>query len=73
MPLPAILYLTQATVIWSQFARKAGEGVRESNAYCVLPEWLTNLFLFIIVKFEKLLYSPDLKLALIFLVTKVLQ
>ena len=36
-------------------------------------EWLTCLLLFIIVEFEKLLYSPDLKMVLIFLVTKVFQ
>ena len=36
-------------------------------------EWLTCLFLFIIVEFEKVLYSPDLKMVLIFLVTKVFE
>ena len=36
-------------------------------------EWLTCLLLFVIVEFEKLLYSPDLKMVLIFLVTKVFQ
>ena len=36
-------------------------------------EWLTCLFLFIMVEFEKVLYSPDLKMVLIFLVTKVFQ
>ena len=36
-------------------------------------EWLTCLFLFITVEFEKVLYSPDLKIVLIFLVTKVFQ
>ena len=36
-------------------------------------EWLTSLFLFIMVEFEKVLYSPDLKMVLIFLVTKVFQ
>ena len=36
-------------------------------------EWLNCLFLFIMVEFEKVLYSPDLKMVLIFLVTKVFQ
>ena len=36
-------------------------------------EWLASLLLFIIVEFEKVLYSPDLKMVLIFLVTKVFQ
>ena len=36
-------------------------------------EWLTCLFLFIMVEFEKGLYSPDLKMLLIFLDTKVFQ
>ena len=36
-------------------------------------KWLTSLFLFIMVEFEKVLYSPDLKMVLIFLVTKVFQ
>ena len=36
-------------------------------------EWLTCLFLFIMVEFEKLLYSPELKMVHIFLVTKVFQ
>ena len=34
-------------------------------------EWLTRIFLFKMVKFEKVLYSPNLKMVLIFLVTKV--
>ena len=36
-------------------------------------EWLTCLVLFIMVEFEKVLYSPNLKMVLIFLVTKVFQ
>ena len=36
-------------------------------------EWLTCLFLFIMVEFEKVLCSPNLKMVLIFLVTKVFQ
>ena len=34
-------------------------------------EWLTCLFLFIMVEVAKLLCSPDLKMVLVFLVTKV--
>ena len=36
-------------------------------------EWLTSLLLFIMVEFEKVLYSPDFKMVLIFLVMKVFQ
>ena len=36
-------------------------------------EWVTRLFLFIMVEFERVLYSLDLKMVLIFLVTKVFQ
>ena len=37
-------------------------------------EWLTSLLLFImVVEFEKVLYSPDFKMVLIFLVMKVFQ
>ena len=47
--------------------------MRENNAYCFLLRMAHLLTLFIIVEFEKLLYSPDLKMVLIFLVTKVFQ
>ena len=61
------------TIFWG--SRAIGGGVRENNAYCFLlwSEWLTCLFLFIMVEFEKVLYSPDLKMLLIFLVKKVFQ
>ena len=36
-------------------------------------EWLTCLFLFTMVEFEKVLYILDLKIVLIFLVTKLFQ
>ena len=36
-------------------------------------EWLTCLFLFIMAEFEKVLYGLNLKMVLIFLVTKVFQ
>ena len=36
-------------------------------------EWHFCLFLFIMVEFEKVLYSPDLKMVLTFLVTEVFQ
>ena len=36
-------------------------------------EWLTCLFLFIMVEFENVLRSPDLNMLLIFLVTKLFQ
>ena len=45
---------------------RIGRGVRENNAYCFLLRRLTCL------EFE-LLYNPDSKMVLIFLVTKVFQ
>ena len=36
-------------------------------------EWLICLFLFIKVEFEKVLSSPDLKMVLIFVITKLFQ
>ena len=36
-------------------------------------EWLTCLFVLIMVEFKKVLDIPDLKMVLIFLVTKVFQ
>ena len=36
-------------------------------------EWLTCLFLFITVEFEKVVYNPNVKMVLIFLVTKLFQ
>ena len=47
--------------------------MREKNAYCFMLQWLTYLFLFIMVEFGKVLYSPDLKMMHIFLTMKVLQ
>ena len=45
--------------------------MRENNGYCflLLIEWLTCLR----VEFENVLYSRDLKMVLIFLVTKVFK
>ena len=48
-------------------------GVQKIMLIASYLEWLTCLFLFIRVEFEKVLYSPDLKIVLIFLVTKVFQ
>ena len=39
--------------------------MRENNAYSSGLEWITCLFLFMMVEFEKVLYSPDLKMVLI--------
>ena len=50
-----------------------GEGCVKITLIVSCLEWLTCLFLFIMVEFEKVLYSPDLKMVLIFLVTKVFQ
>ena len=47
-----------------------------SENHQLFPAWngqLTLTFSFIVLEFEKLLYSPDLKMVLIFLVKKVLQ
>ena len=45
--------------------------MRENNGYCflLLIEWFTCLM----VEFENVLYSCNLKMVLIFLVTKVLK
>ena len=57
-----------------------GGGQRDLGEECVkitliitCLEWVTRLFLFIMVEFERVLYSLDLKMVLIFLVTKVFQ
>ena len=54
-------------------AEELGKGCVKITLIVSCLEWLTCLLLFIIVEFEKLLYSPDLKMVLIFLVTKVFQ
>ena len=54
-------------------AEGLGEGYVKITLIVSCLEWLTCLFLFIMVEFEKVLYSPDLKMVLIFLVTKVFQ
>ena len=54
-------------------AEGLGKGCLKITLIVSNLEWLTCLLLFIIVEFEKLLYSPDLKMVLIFLVTKVFQ
>ena len=50
-----------------------GKGCVKLTLIVSCLELLTCLLLFIIVEFEKLLYSPDLTMVLIFLVTKVFQ
>ena len=59
------------TIFWE--AEGLGEGYVKITLIVSCLEWLTCLFLFIMVEFEKVLYSPDLKMVLIFLVTKVFQ
>ena len=59
------------TIFWG--AEGLGEGCVKIMLIVSCLEWLACLFLFIMVEFEKLLYSPDLKMVLIFLVTKVFQ
>ena len=50
-----------------------GEGCVKIMLIVSCLEWLTCLFLLTTVEFEKVLYSPNLKIVLIFLVTKVFQ
>ena len=59
------------TLFWG--AEGLGKGCLKITLIVSCLEWLTCLLLFIIVEFEKLLYSPDLKMVLIFLVTKVFE
>ena len=47
-------------------AEELGKGCVKITLIVSCLEWLTCLLLFIIVEFEKLLYSPDLKTVLIF-------
>ena len=48
--------------------------MHENNTYCFLLRMANLLFfIFMMVEFEKLQYSPDLKMVLIFLVTKVFK
>ena len=54
-------------------AEELGKGCLKITLIVSCLEWLTCLLLFIIVEFEKVLYSPDLKTVLIFLVTRVFQ
>ena len=62
---------TSHTIFWG--AEGLGEGCVKITLIVSCLEWLTSLFLFIMVEFEKVLYSPDLKMVLIFLVTKLFQ
>ena len=50
-----------------------GEGCVKITLIVSCLEWLTCLFLFIVVEFEKVPHSPDLKMVLVFPVTKVFQ
>ena len=52
------------TIFWG--AEGLGEGCVKMTPFVSCLEWLTCLFLFIMVEFEKGLYSPDLKMLLIF-------
>ena len=54
-------------------AEALGEGCVKIKRIVPCLDWLTCLLLFRMVEVEKLLYSPDLKRLLIFLVTKVFQ
>ena len=59
------------TIFWG--AEGLGEGCLKIMLIVSCLEWLTCLFLFIMVEFEKELYSLNLKMVLNFLVTKVFQ
>ena len=61
------------TICWGQKVLEEGWGVKITLIVSCL-EWPTCWFLFIMVEYEKvLIYSPDLRMVLIFLVTKVFQ
>ena len=53
--------------------RGIGDGCMKIMLIFSCLQWFACLFLFIMVEFEKVLYSPNLKMVLIFLVTKVFQ
>ena len=53
-------------------SRRGGAPSGSPNLYTISEQYLAY-FLFIMVEFEKVLYSPDVKMVLIFLVTKVFQ
>ena len=54
-------------------AEGLGEGCVKITLLVSCLQWLTCSFVFIMEEFEKVLYSPDLKMVLIFFVTKVSQ
>jgi len=62
------------TIFWGaeRYWRRGAKCVKITLIVSSL-EWITCLFLFMMVEFEKVLYSLDLKMALIFLVTKLFQ
>ena len=53
--------------------RDWGRGCVKITLLVSCLQWLTCSFVFIMAEFEKVLYSPDLKMVLIFFVTKVSQ
>ena len=59
------------TTYWG--AEGLGEGCVKIALIVSCLEWFTCLFSFIMVEFDEVLYSPDPKMALIFLFTKVFQ
>ena len=59
------------TIFWG--AEGLGEGCVKITLIVSCLEWFTCLFLFTMVEFEKVLYIPNLKIVLIFLVTKLFQ
>ena len=69
--------LVKLVTLYILFRGGGAEGLGEGSVKITLIvsclEWLTRLFLFIMVKFEKVIYSPNLTMVLIFLVTKVFQ
>ena len=57
------------TICWGAKGLEEGWGVKITLIVSCL-EWPTFWFLFIMVEYEKALYSPDLKMVLIFLLQK---
>ena len=58
---------------WGWGAEGLGKGCVKITLLVSCLQWLTCSFVFIMVEFEKVFYSPDLKMVLIFFVTKVSQ
>ena len=68
-----VMLCCRTIFFFGEGAEALGEGCVKIKRIVPCLDWLTCLLLFRMVEVEKLLYSPDLKKLLIFLVTKVFQ